>query len=102
MTSISFPSYPIIDIKGNDLTDMIINQKFQLDNSSNFIGDDNKCTICGKTLKKRIHKIKNEDSDLEEIQIITSHKHCKKLMTKINSLKELLLNYEFELFCLKK
>lgn len=99
-----FPSqFPIIDIAGNDVSDIVINGIYDIDLDDNIHIDDNpnKCSICGKEFKpKTIRKIVG-DYELEEVEIITTHKKCEKLKKKIEKLKTDLLNCEFELFCLK-
>ena len=110
MSSLSFseykqeyPSNRTIDIAGNDLTDIIVNGIFDVDLDESIIIDDNpnKCTICFKDFKhKTIRKI-DGDVDLDEIEIITTHKKCYKLMKKIEKLKMCLTDCEFELFCLR-
>ncbi len=110
MSSLSFSEYKqeypanrTFDIAGNDLTDIIINGINAFDLDEGIIIDDkpNKCTICFKDFKhKTVTKI-GGDVDLHEIEIVTTHKKCYKLMKKIEKLKICLTECEFELFCLR-
>lgn len=98
-----FPShFPILDIAGNDVTDIVMNGIYDVDLDESIHIDDNpnKCSICGKDFKPKTVRIVG-DNELEEVKIITTHKKCEKLKKKIEKLKTDLLNCEFELFCLK-
>jgi hypothetical protein len=63
------------------------------------IGNSNECCVCGKEFiyKQKIIK----DGDLQKVNLITSHKECRKVINKIEYYKKKLLDEEFTLFCLK-
>ena len=109
MASLSFSSYPnnpIIDIAGNDLSDIVNTLgsfQYNIETDEILIDDNriNKCHICNKEFKPKVVRKIEGDYELEEVDIIVSHKKCEKLQAKITKLKNDLLNTEFQLFCLK-
>ena len=77
-------SNPIFDMKGNNVTDVFY---------------DDKCSICFKKFKTKTILKKSTDFELQEVEIVTNHKKCDKLIKKMKKLQNDLLNCEFELFC---
>ena len=60
----------------------------------------NCCFICNRKFIRPYKIIEYVDYNIMEIDIITSHTRCRKLMQKREKLKRQLVDVDFELFCL--